>query len=190
MDAWWSKHVQPALKMLADEGYILDKLIYKNNYQHRKSMHFRRLKDVQRRLRSFLKSDFISIRPLLSNTTSNNQSSQIVQLLYVLIFAMGELDELLTAISKSGESFFTLLSQSFFMPFALTVVSMLGRLQVLLQNMLDGLLDKYESLFVSLSPSIDRTALVQDFRIVFIASAEHLHTLLENYTPKPRAAAS
>lgn len=102
---------------LAGELYICDRIVRVSQVQHRRTLYFHRLRDVQKRLRASL---LAAARP----------SSEVA--LKVIERALGSID-------SAWLSFRHLLAQTYFMPLAITSLALLARAASLLVQLHSGL---------------------------------------------------
>lgn len=126
------------LNQVSDENAIFQRVMYKNQNQHRRTVYFRRLLQVRRDLlllQSFKLNDVVET---LTHCVSRKslppkaglQSKDQVQ--RRLLGAARLLQLMADPILNASLVIEGLLSQSHFMPFALTVLALLARLRVLL----------------------------------------------------------
>lgn len=143
--------LQQVFLQLGNEIVIFERLMYKNTKQHRRALYFRRLCQVRRDLR-LLKSaqlnDLVqrSVNLLtckedaLGNAFRSKKVSKVstsVKALRRRLFGIARLVEQMSGpLLNASSQVAGLLGQTFFMPFALTTISLLARFRVLLQQVL------------------------------------------------------
>lgn len=139
------------LLQLWSESENFQRLMYKNKNQHRRCLYYRALSKVRRDLRLFETADLKNILNKYFQIIGRNNPAQTINPLESLknrkTAAIGEdqkrllgvarlLAQMTEPIIEAGLQISTLLGQSFFMPFALTMLALLARLRVLLQQTL------------------------------------------------------
>jgi len=142
------KTISPIFSM---ELKFLSKLIYKNNNQHKKSKYFQRIKQVYKRLNLYKIDELVSglRRILVSNQKSkiNHESKGVFLLqqlsykLYALYILVNETKEL---IKSSYLHFASLLQQTYFMAFAVVIVSISSRFFVLSESFDNEIIKLYK----------------------------------------------
>lgn len=135
-----------------DENATFQRIMYKNQNQHRRTMYFRRLVQVRRDLLllqsfglkdvvetlshcvSFSKQKALPSKALLGSLGQGLQSKDhLISTVQRRLLGAARLLQLMAdPILNAGLAIQGLLSQSFFMPFALTVMALLARFRVLL----------------------------------------------------------
>jgi len=110
------ERLKAQLLQLWSESENFQRLMYKNKNQHRRCLYYRALSKVRRDLRLFETADLKNILNKYFQIIGRNNPAQ--------------------AINPLERQISTLLGQSFFMPFALTMLALLARLRVLLQQTL------------------------------------------------------
>lgn len=131
---------------LEAEHKTLDRLIYKNNSQHKRAVHWRHLKEVQRRHKALARVAAVrtacSVRVLMQSKASSSTARpaqptrtavSFTMLRLLLASAHAEKVELVTVTAARHLS--ALLAQTFFMPFGVTMFSLLSRSYVLHQQL-------------------------------------------------------
>ncbi|VFQ59271.1 unnamed protein product [Cuscuta campestris] len=138
---------------LLSEFGILDRIVYKNKNQHRRCSYFQHLSKVRRDLRllksakldEILTSSFDIIhgkRPkqklhllesLKRRTTADGKKQTFLDRLLGVAHLLSQMVE---PVLKAATQVSVLLAQSFFMGFSLTVLALLARIRVLVQQML------------------------------------------------------
>ncbi|KAK3027965.1 hypothetical protein RJ639_039432 [Escallonia herrerae] len=138
------------LRQLQVEYGILDRIVYKNKNQHRRSSYFQYLLKVRSDLRllqsanfeEILNSSFLVIhgkRPkqkvqLLESIKRRKRDGDKHSFLERLLGAARLLSQMVKPMLKGATEISTLLARSFFMGFSLTVLALLARLRVLVQQ--------------------------------------------------------
>lgn len=145
------QRLEAQLLQLRSETELFQRLMYKNKNQHRRCLYYQALSKVRRDLRLFETADLKSILNKCFQIIGINNPAQTVNPLGSLKSrkksAVGEdlnrllgvarlLAQMTEPIIEAGLLISTLLGQTFFMPFALTMLALLARLRVLLQQML------------------------------------------------------
>jgi len=110
------ERLKAQLLQLWSESENFQRLMYKNKNQHRRCLYYRALSKVRRDLRLFETADLKNILNKYFQIIGRNNPAQ--------------------TINPLERQISTLLGQSFFMPFALTMLALLARLRVLLQQTL------------------------------------------------------
>ncbi|KAI5063328.1 hypothetical protein GOP47_0021875 [Adiantum capillus-veneris] len=147
--------LQEAFLQLTNESTIFERLMYKNVNQHRRALYFRRLCQVRRDLRLL---QLVKLTELIQNilqcieNNSRNLSLQeggqqsketkleVVDMRRRLYGVAKLLDQMYDPILNASLQVAGLLGQTFFMPFALTALSMLARLRVFILQCLQDVL--------------------------------------------------
>ncbi|PHU13025.1 hypothetical protein BC332_19955 [Capsicum chinense] len=132
---------------------ILDRLVYKNKNQHRRCSYFQYLLKVRRDLRLLQAANLEEVLSASFQVLYGKRPKQKVQLLESLTLTV-------------DREISTLLARSFFMGFSLTVLSLLARIRVLVQQMLLDVVCLYNKLS-SLSQREQAIKLTQDGFEVF-----------------------
>ncbi|MCO5561477.1 hypothetical protein L7F22_015098 [Adiantum nelumboides] len=139
--------VQEALLQLTNETIIFERLMYKSVNQHRRALYFRRLCQVRRDLRLLQSAKLTELiqnvlkyiannsrKPLLEEgrQQSKERQSEVFDLRRRLYGVVRLLDQqMYDPILNASLQVAGLLGRTFFMPFALTALSMLARIQIL-----------------------------------------------------------
>ncbi|KAL3639947.1 hypothetical protein CASFOL_014915 [Castilleja foliolosa] len=137
---------------LQTESAIFERLVYKHKNQHRRCSYFQYILKVRRDLKllkstnleDILDSSFIVIngnRPkqkvqLLENLKKKRCGARKYNFLERLLGVTRLLSEMIEPLLKAAIEISTLLARSFFMKFSLTTLAVLGRIRVLVQQML------------------------------------------------------
>ncbi|XP_057433353.1 uncharacterized protein LOC130726142 [Lotus japonicus] len=140
------------LSQLQSECGILHRMVYKNKNQHRRCGYFQRLLKVRRDLRllqsanleELVTSCFLVIkgdRPkqkvhLLESLKRRKCDGEKHNFLERLLGAARLLSEMVEAILKAATEISVLFARSFFMGFSVTIMALLARLRVLVQQIL------------------------------------------------------
>ncbi|XP_057464331.1 uncharacterized protein LOC130754189 isoform X2 [Actinidia eriantha] len=140
------------LGQLQVEFVILDRLVYKNKNQHRHCSYFQYLLKVRRDLRLLQSAhleEIFSSCFLVIHGTRPKQKVQLLEslkkrkchsgkhnFLERLLGAARLLSQMVEPMLKAATEISTLLARSFFMGFSLTVLALLARLRVLVQQIL------------------------------------------------------
>ncbi|KAL8166274.1 hypothetical protein V2J09_007773 [Rumex salicifolius] len=137
-------------QLLAECG-ILDRLVYKNKNQHRRSSYFQYLLKVKRDLKLLQSAHLEDLLESCFNVVSDRKAKQKVHLLESLKWnhdagkynfmerLLGSarlLSEMTEPILKAATEISKLLARSFFMGLSLTILALLGRIRLLVQQML------------------------------------------------------
>ncbi|XP_027106514.1 uncharacterized protein [Coffea arabica] len=149
------------LGQLQTEFAILDRIVYKNKNQHRRCSYFQYLLKVRRDLRllqsakleEILNSCFLVIhgkRPkqklqLLESLKRRRCDGGKYNFLERLLGVARLLSKMVEPMLKAAVDISKLLAQSFFMGFSLTILSLLARLRVLIQQILLDVVCVYDS---------------------------------------------
>ncbi|XP_057851343.2 uncharacterized protein LOC131061591 isoform X1 [Cryptomeria japonica] len=140
------------LQHLRRESEMFERVMYKSKNQHRRCLYYISLSKVRRDLKLFhlanlkiiLKKHFPIIRgntptqaiSLLESLKAGKKATEGVDFQKGLLGVARLLAQMTEPIIEAGLRISTLLGQSFFMPFALTMLSCLARLRVLVQQIL------------------------------------------------------
>ncbi|KAJ1407927.1 hypothetical protein SESBI_23958 [Sesbania bispinosa] len=140
------------LSQLQSECGILQRMVYKNKNQHRRCSYFQRLLKVRRdlmllqsaNLEELVTSCFLVIkgdRPkqkvhLLESLKRRKCNDEKLNFLERLLGAARLLAEMVEPILKAATEVSVLFARSFFMGFSLTIMALLARLRVLVQQIL------------------------------------------------------
>nr|GMC52511.1 uncharacterized protein LOC109181972 [Ipomoea batatas]GMC54630.1 uncharacterized protein LOC109181972 [Ipomoea batatas] len=141
------------LSQLQSEFGILDRIVYKNKNQHRRCSYFQYLMKVRRDLRLLKSANPGEIFSASFDVIHGKRPKQKVQLLESLkkkrrtdsnkhnfldrlLGVAHLLSQMAEPILKAATQVSTLLARSFFMGFSLTVLALLARIRVLVQQML------------------------------------------------------
>merc|ERR1712070_573836 len=136
--------------LIRAEAATLDRIIYKNTNQHNRSVHFRHLKEVQRRLRELInlhvRETAHSLRllvnaPTLKRSDPGSAGSLPCQqalrfLLLRIILAASSGEQVLVTLVTASRQLVAMLSQTYFMPFGVTNLALLSRVYVLQRRLL------------------------------------------------------
>ncbi|XP_057851344.2 uncharacterized protein LOC131061591 isoform X2 [Cryptomeria japonica] len=138
------------LQHLRRESEMFERVMYKSKNQHRRCLYYISLSKVRRDLKLFhlanlkiiLKKHFPIIRgntptqaiSLLESLKAGKKATEGVDFQKGLLGVARLLAQMTEPIIEAGLRISTLLGQSFFMPFALTMLSCLARLRVLVQQ--------------------------------------------------------
>ncbi|XP_020222598.1 uncharacterized protein LOC109805059 isoform X2 [Cajanus cajan] len=152
------------LAQLQSEGGILYRMVYKNKNQHRRCSYFQRLLKVRRDLRLLQLANLEELVTSCFHVIKGDRPKQKVHLLESLkrrkcdgekhnfmerlLGAARLLAEMVEPILKAASEISVLFAQSFFMGFSLTIMALLARLRVLVQQILLDVV----SLFNMVSP--------------------------------------
>ncbi|CAH9087028.1 unnamed protein product [Cuscuta europaea] len=147
------QRLQSFLGQLLSEFGILDRIVYKNKNQHRRCSYFQYLLKVRRDLRllksanpdEIFRSSFdvingkrpkqkVQLLESLKRKTSDGRNKQTF--LDRLLGLARLLSQMVEPILKAATQVSTLLARSFFMGFSMTVLALLARIRVLVQQML------------------------------------------------------
>ncbi|OIT00489.1 PREDICTED: uncharacterized protein LOC109228987 [Nicotiana attenuata] len=137
---------------LQTEFAILDRLVYKNKNQHRRCSYFQYLLKVRRDLRLLQAANLEEVLSASFHVLYGKRPKQKVQLLESLkrrrcdggkhnflerlLGVAHLLSEIVEPMLRAATEISTLLARSFFMGFSLTVLALLARIRVLVQQML------------------------------------------------------
>ncbi|XP_043688374.1 uncharacterized protein LOC122639573 isoform X2 [Telopea speciosissima] len=151
-DANLEERLKSFLVQLQTESGILERLIYKGKNQHRRCLYFQYLLKVRRDVRllkSALLGDILKHLFQLINGIKPSQAVHLLEslkrrkvdkgkpnFLERLLGVARLLSEMVEPMVKAAIEISTLLARSFFMGFALTILALLARLRVLVQQML------------------------------------------------------
>ncbi|KAJ4982357.1 hypothetical protein NE237_033194 [Protea cynaroides] len=140
------------LVQLQTESGILERLIYKGKNQHRRSLYFQYLLKVRRDVKLLQSARLGDILKHLFPLINGNKPSQSVHLLESLkrrkvdrgkanflerlLGVARLLSEMVEPMLKAAVEISSLLARSFFMGFSQTILALLARLRVLVQQML------------------------------------------------------
>nr|GMD47894.1 uncharacterized protein LOC109181972 [Ipomoea batatas] len=140
------------LSQLQSEFGILDRIVYKNKNQHRRCSYFQYLMKVRRDLRLLKSANPEEIFSASFDVINGKRPKQKVQLLESLkrrrtnsnkhnfldrlLGVAHLLSQMTEPMLKAATQISTLLARSFFMGFSLTVLGLLARIRVLVQQML------------------------------------------------------
>ncbi|XAR56667.1 hypothetical protein NMG60_11037233 [Bertholletia excelsa] len=155
------ERLESFLGQLQTEYGILDRIVYKNKNQHRRSSYFQHLLKVRRDLRllqstkleELLASSFQVIkgtRPkqkvqLLESLKRRKCDGQKFNFLERILGAARLLSQMVEPMLKAATEVSTLLAQSFFMGFSLTVLALLARMRVLVQQILLDVVEMFNT---------------------------------------------
>ncbi|XP_059662511.1 uncharacterized protein LOC132308442 isoform X2 [Cornus florida] len=140
------------LGQLKTECGILDRIVYKNKNQHRRCLYFQYLLKVRRNLKLLQSASLEEILSSSFQVLSGKKPKQKVNLLESikrrkcngrkhnfmerLLGAARILSQMVEPILKAATEISTLLARSFFMGFSTTILALLARLRVLVQQIL------------------------------------------------------
>ncbi|KAI9185879.1 hypothetical protein LWI28_011520 [Acer negundo] len=144
--------VKSLLDQLQAECAIFERLVYKNKNQHRRSSYFQYLLKVRRDLRLLKSAKLGELLDSCFQVITGNRPKQKVHLLESLkrrkcdggkhnfierlMGAARLLSQMVEPMLRAATEVSTLLARSFFMGFSLTVLALLARLRVLVQQIL------------------------------------------------------
>ncbi|OVA11732.1 protein of unknown function DUF4477 [Macleaya cordata] len=134
------------------ESGILDRIVYKGKNQHRRCLYFQYILKVRRDVRLLLSARLEEILNFLFQVINGKKPNQTVYLLESLkrrkcnsekhnfqerlLGVARLLSQMVEPMVKAATEISTLLARSFFMGFSLTILALLARLRVLVQQML------------------------------------------------------
>ncbi|KAI3466227.1 hypothetical protein Pfo_022890 [Paulownia fortunei] len=137
---------------LQTECGILERLVYKHKNQHRRCSYFQYILKVRRDLKLLKSTNLEEILDASFQVINGNRPKQKVQLLESLkrrrcgsgkynflerlLGVTRLLSQMVEPLLKAAMEISTLLAQSFFMKFSLTILAVLGRIRVLVQQIL------------------------------------------------------
>ncbi|XP_055823992.1 uncharacterized protein LOC129892448 [Solanum dulcamara] len=140
------------VSQLQTDFAILDRLVYKNKNQHRRCSYFQYLLKVRRDLKLLQAANLEEVLSSSFHVLFGKRPKQKVQLLESLkrrrshggkynflerlLGVAHLLSQMVEPLLRAAEEISTLLARSFFMGFSLTVLSLLARIRVLVQQML------------------------------------------------------
>ncbi|TMX00331.1 hypothetical protein EJD97_001029 [Solanum chilense] len=140
------------VSQLQTEFAILDRLVYKNKNQHRRCSYFQYLLKVRRDVRLLQTTNLEEVLSASFQVLNGKRPKQKVQLLESLkrrrsnggkynflerlLGVAHLLSQMVEPVLRAASEISTLLARSFFMGFSLTVLSLLARIRVLVQQML------------------------------------------------------
>uniref|UniRef100_A0A7N0RCU6 Nucleolus and neural progenitor protein-like N-terminal domain-containing protein n=1 Tax=Kalanchoe fedtschenkoi TaxID=63787 RepID=A0A7N0RCU6_KALFE len=140
------------LAQLQSEYAILDRIVYKNKNQHRRGSYFQYLMKVRRDLRLLQSVKLVEILTQCFYVIDGKKSKQKVSALESLkkskrdsgkynfmdraLGAARLLSQMVEPMLKAASKISTLLAQSFFVSFSVTVLAIIARLRVLVQQIL------------------------------------------------------
>ncbi|KAK3199591.1 hypothetical protein Dsin_023006 [Dipteronia sinensis] len=144
--------VKSLLDQLQVECAIFERLVYKNKNQHRRSSYFQYLLKVRRDLRLLKSAKLGELLDSCFQVITGNRPNQKVHLLESLkrrkcdggkhnfmerlMGAARLLSQMVEPLLRAAIEVSTLLARSFFMGFSLTILALLARLRVLVQQIL------------------------------------------------------
>ncbi|KAL5736000.1 hypothetical protein ACOSQ2_030788 [Xanthoceras sorbifolium] len=144
--------VKSLLDQLQAERAIFERLVYKNKNQHRRSSYFQYLLKVRRDLRLLQSAKLEELLGSCFQVITGNRPKQKVHLLESLkrrkcdggkhnfmerlLGAARLLSQMVEPMLRAATEVSTLLARSFFMGFSLTILALLARLRVLVQQIL------------------------------------------------------
>ncbi|OVA18874.1 protein of unknown function DUF4477 [Macleaya cordata] len=131
---------------------ILDRIVYKGKNQHRRCLYFQYILKVRRDVRLLLSARLEDILNFLFQVINGKKPNQTVYLLESLkrrkcnsekhnfeerlLEVARLLSQMVEPMVKAATEISTLLARSFFMGFSLTILALLARLRILVQQML------------------------------------------------------
>nr|DAD23339.1 TPA_asm: hypothetical protein HUJ06_024802 [Nelumbo nucifera] len=146
------ERLKSLLAHLRTEAGILERIVYKNKNQHRRCLYFQYLLKVRRDVRLLLSASPEDILNLHFQLTNGNKPAENARLLEILknqrnnsgkhnfherLLGIARLlSQMVEPMLKTAIEISSLLARSFFMGFSLTILSLLARLRVLVQQML------------------------------------------------------
>eukprot|EP01018_Ginkgo_biloba_P038081 Gb_07410 [translate_table: standard] len=176
------ERLQAQLVQLRRECRLFERLMYKNKNQHRTCLYYRNLSKVRRDLRLFQSAGLPGILKKNFQGIGGNGPPQTITLLERLKtrsnVANGHnfqerllgvarlLAQMIEPIIKAGLQISTLLGQTFFTTFALTMLALLARLRVLLQQTLQDIVCIF-NMSCSVSQGEQSARLTEDGAVVF-----------------------
>lgn len=140
------RRLQEVLLQLTNEITIFERLMYKNVNQHRRALYFRRLCQVRRDLRLL---QLVNLKELVQNVLQcleknprkpslqegrqqfKGTKCEVLNMRRHLYGVMRLLEQMHDPLLKASSQVADLLGRTFFMPFALTALSLLARIRVL-----------------------------------------------------------
>jgi len=130
-------------KQLWEEIAIIQRILYKNTLQHRKSAHLRKLIELSRCLKRFRELDLaeimnhiIPIKTEEKNVYKLPSREMVSFFLTRLVGGYKLLSKTINILEDTYIAFHTILRQALFMPFALIVMSSTSRLHIYFQYLL------------------------------------------------------
>ncbi|GAB4855815.1 hypothetical protein Ancab_024460 [Ancistrocladus abbreviatus] len=170
------------LVQLQIECGILERITYKNKNQHRRSLYFQYLLKVRRDLRLLQSIHMEELLESCFHVITGRKAKQKVHLLESLkrrkcdtgkynflerlLGAARLLSQMVEPMLKAAMEISTLLARSFFMGFSLTILAVLARLRVLVQQMLLDVVSVFNEIS-SLSQKKQAVKITQDGIDVF-----------------------
>ncbi|EOY12466.1 Uncharacterized protein TCM_030972 isoform 1 [Theobroma cacao] len=152
IDSMKEEKLKTLLGQLEAERGILERIVYKNKNQHRRSSYFQRLLKVRRDLRLLQSANLEELLSSCFQVIAGKRPKQKVHLLESLkrrkydvgkpnfmerlLGAARLLSQIVETMLRAATEVSTLLARSFFMGFSLTVLALLARLRVLVQQIL------------------------------------------------------
>ncbi|XVF03928.1 hypothetical protein REPUB_Repub05bG0035700 [Reevesia pubescens] len=152
IDSTKEEKLKSLLGKLEVECGILERIVYKNKNQHRRSSYFQYLLKVRRGLRLLKSANLEELLSSCFQVITGKRPKQKVQLLESLkrrkydagkpnfmerlLGAARLLSQIVEPMLRAATEVSTLLARSFFMGFSLTVLALLARLRVLVQQIL------------------------------------------------------
>ncbi|GLU23609.1 hypothetical protein SLE2022_396020 [Rubroshorea leprosula] len=152
IDSTMEERVKSLLGQLQIERGIFERMVYKNKNQHRRSSYFQYLLKVRRDLRLLQSANLGELLSSSFHVITGKSAGRKVQLLESLkrrkcdvgkpnfkerlLGAARLLSQMVEPMLRAATEVSTLLARSFFMGFSLMILSLLARLQVLVQQLL------------------------------------------------------
>ncbi|XP_021288772.1 uncharacterized protein LOC110419960 [Herrania umbratica] len=152
IDSMKEEKLKTLLGQLEAERGILERIVYKNKNQHRRSSYFQRLLKVRRDLRLLQSANLEELLSSCFQVITGKRPKQKVHFLESLkrrkydvgkpnfmerlLGAVRLLSQIVETMLRAATEVSTLLARSFFMGFSLTVLALLARLRVLVQQIL------------------------------------------------------
>lgn len=128
---------------LKTETTVLDRLLYKNKNQHRRGTYYQRLMEVRRFTRRL---SFVSLTQHIQTYSSKNGNKSTVKLVQDLERHGTQLALSLVAIYKLSRPLLVLMSQTYFLPFVLTALSLVSRIYAIYKTLLLRCVQAFEDL--------------------------------------------
>jgi hypothetical protein len=128
----------PSLQSLFITEYqCLKQLLYKNCSQHRKASYFHRLMRVRRRAESL---NWDELQQVVDSLSTETVSQSYANLHEMILAKIDDFRLLCSECLLASQILIALLEQTYFMPFALTTISMVSRILTISRNIVYGLL--------------------------------------------------
>ncbi|KAK6934418.1 Nucleolus and neural progenitor protein-like, N-terminal domain, partial [Dillenia turbinata] len=184
------------IPQLQSEGEILERIVYKNKDQHRRCSYFRYLLKVRRDLKLLLSAHLEEILDSCFLVINGKKPKQKVHLLESLkkkkcdggkynfleqlLGVTRILSEMSEPILRAAIEISILLARSFFMGFSITVLTLLGRLRVLIQQILLDVVTVF-NMVSSLSQRQQSVKITQDEIECFFSPGLQVQVFREYY---------